>query len=504
MEQDEIAFLGQLLGRHRTNLRHLLVQATRHGGEALAPLYVANTIREERAAVARLKAQLRAAGIAVKDQFEDEQPSSAPLPAGDHGAGPATAGGVSLSGAGTQIVGDVRDSHITTIIGETPELRERRLAESLGVLRDELLRNLQALASQIDFTLLGVTGQPTLPRRPGETLQRFEDRARDEFGHEIAYFFSQYGQFALSSDVYASQRTNVAALAERDRLAVTRAYEALDEARKRVALYRDFLQELLRDRSNTSAFRQVQTELLRLQAANHLTSEWFEVLGNWLLLEPDDTALQIAQQALPPLLKGEPAQPLQRGVEGWHYAKQQRARLSSERVQGLEAELRQREAARAREAASAEQPAADVADALTKAALAYMEGDPAQSVRFLEEAARFPDIAADQRRYIDTSLAYLHDPDAFGGALGVYLTRVDAAGTAGQAGLQTGDVILRYNGEPVQEPQQLAALIARAPADAHVSLEIVRDNHRLTRSIRGGASLQAVGTTLVYLHAHAV
>jgi DNA polymerase III delta prime subunit len=73
LDQNAINQQLELLATYRRTLRHLLQQAAQFGGEVFAPPHTVNGIAEARAAVARIKGELRAAGVTVEDASEDEE-----------------------------------------------------------------------------------------------------------------------------------------------------------------------------------------------------------------------------------------------------------------------------------------------------------------------------------------------------------------------------------------------------------------------------------------------
>jgi hypothetical protein len=338
----------------------------------------------------------------------------------------------------------------------------------LAVIRDELRDNLGRLASQISHTCLNVPSGNPVPRRPGETSEQFEVRDRDWFAREVEYVFSMYQQFALDDAVLASQRTNLAQLDEALRSFVDDAYRAVREVENRLFLYRERLQKGLAGPTYDSGRRGTLARLYRRYTANRLSELWFQILQNWVMLEPDETDIAIVRLPLAQVLS-EPNElpllgiplgldemdklpPLQAGREGWRYAKQQRVRLNNEKM-ALDQEIARASALPVDSPADAENQATGFRDALGRASLAYCEGRAENAVAFLEQALRFPDVPEEERHFARTSLAFLRDPDAYDGALGAYLLEVDASGPAARAGLRKGDVILRYNGGLVTEPR---------------------------------------------------
>ena len=74
LDPDTITEQLTLLAAHRRTLAHLVQQAAQYGGEVFAPPQTANGIAEARANIARIKAVLRAGGVAVEDEPSDQAP----------------------------------------------------------------------------------------------------------------------------------------------------------------------------------------------------------------------------------------------------------------------------------------------------------------------------------------------------------------------------------------------------------------------------------------------
>jgi eukaryotic-like serine/threonine-protein kinase len=76
----EIAQQRELLATYRRTLAHLLQQAAQYGGVSFAPPQTANGITEARAQIAQIKTSLRAAGVEVEHELNDEAPATEPPP----------------------------------------------------------------------------------------------------------------------------------------------------------------------------------------------------------------------------------------------------------------------------------------------------------------------------------------------------------------------------------------------------------------------------------------
>lgn len=388
--------------------------------------------------------------------------------------------------------------------GEEVEARPSKASETVAVLREEVLRNLGLLASQITHTRLNVPGGNPVPRRPGETREQFDDRDRAWFTHEVESIFSLYQQFQLEEAVLASQRVNLASCDERTRALVTDAYAALAEARNCVWQYRQRLQRLAGRDLGEGQCREELARLYGQQAANALALQWFTALMNFLMLGPDEADVQITQGYLLQALGDHPPPPsLSPGREGWQYAARQRARLHEEKM-ALDLQEPRLTFRPSSSPADATNRATDFADALGRASLAFLEGRAENAVLFLQQALQFPDVPEEHRHYARTSLEFLQDADLFAGQMGAYLLDIEEGGTAGRAELNKGDVIIRYNGGDVSEPVALARLVSQAKEAPLVPVEVVRGGRRLTKYLKGGASLCARATALVHVEPIAV
>ena len=66
---------------------------------------------------------------------------------------------------------------------------------------------------------------------------------------------------------------------------------------------------------------------------------------------------------------------------------------------------------------------------------------------------------------------------------GVLVVRVVAGRAAAQAGIQVGDVLTTVGGEPIGEPLDLIAAVARVPAGEKLALEVVRQHKTETIAV---------------------
>jgi serine protease Do len=70
--------------------------------------------------------------------------------------------------------------------------------------------------------------------------------------------------------------------------------------------------------------------------------------------------------------------------------------------------------------------------------------------------------------------------------VGALVAAVDTGGPAARAGLQPGDVIVGYNGERIETPDELVDLVVRTKPGTNVAVEIARgtDRERLTMTVQ--------------------
>lgn len=78
--QDEIAHQQNMLSIYRRNLKHLVRQAGHFGSEDEAPVHIANSLKEARDNIQRIKGILRGWSVAVTDDPDDEPPGAQSQP----------------------------------------------------------------------------------------------------------------------------------------------------------------------------------------------------------------------------------------------------------------------------------------------------------------------------------------------------------------------------------------------------------------------------------------
>jgi S1-C subfamily serine protease len=71
-------------------------------------------------------------------------------------------------------------------------------------------------------------------------------------------------------------------------------------------------------------------------------------------------------------------------------------------------------------------------------------------------------------------------------ASGALVMQVDARSPAAQAGIERGDVVIRFDGKPVADQRALFFLAARAPIGTEVPVDVLRDGETLRLRVRIG------------------
>jgi serine protease Do len=69
---------------------------------------------------------------------------------------------------------------------------------------------------------------------------------------------------------------------------------------------------------------------------------------------------------------------------------------------------------------------------------------------------------------------------------GALVSSVSEGSPAAQAGIQTGDVIVEYDGKPIQDSSQLPIVVARTPVGRSVKTTVIRDKKRVPLTIKVG------------------
>ncbi|MBX3430298.1 MAG: trypsin-like peptidase domain-containing protein [Hyphomonadaceae bacterium] len=98
----------------------------------------------------------------------------------------------------------------------------------------------------------------------------------------------------------------------------------------------------------------------------------------------------------------------------------------------------------------------------------------------VEQIVRFGEI---RRGWLGVRLANMSraaaDRAGYDGSTGAVVTRITPNGPAARAGLRTGDVILRFNGQEVADSRALTRMVGEAAVGADAAIDIVRDGRRM-------------------------
>jgi len=85
---------------------------------------------------------------------------------------------------------------------------------------------------------------------------------------------------------------------------------------------------------------------------------------------------------------------------------------------------------------------------------------------------------------------------AYGATRGVFVDAVESGGPAAKAGLKAEDVILSYNGQPIQDGDDLVNRVAATPVGTEVPVEVLRDGKKLEFKVTVGERAEIFAQTL--------
>ncbi len=134
------------------------------------------------------------------------------------------------------------------------------------------------------------------------------------------------------------------------------------------------------------------------------------------------------------------------------------------------------------------------------AAMSYLESDGHASRYYFRKAIETKKLAPSQQRFARLSIDRIERPQEYSGSIGVMIVKLTENGNFAKAGLNVGDVILSLNGQAINEPLDIASVLAKM-SDAPVLLNILRDGEKVITKVQGGEPAGALVTQLIILNA---
>ncbi|MBP6690597.1 MAG: trypsin-like peptidase domain-containing protein [Hyphomonadaceae bacterium] len=98
----------------------------------------------------------------------------------------------------------------------------------------------------------------------------------------------------------------------------------------------------------------------------------------------------------------------------------------------------------------------------------------------VDQIVRFGEI---RRGWLGVRLANINraaaDRAGYDGSTGAVVTRITPNGPAARAGLRSGDIVLRFNGQEIADSRALTRMVGESEVGANVVVDIVRDGRRM-------------------------
>ncbi|MCG8329469.1 MAG: PDZ domain-containing protein [Chitinophagales bacterium] len=135
--------------------------------------------------------------------------------------------------------------------------------------------------------------------------------------------------------------------------------------------------------------------------------------------------------------------------------------------------------------------ASDVETLISLTFTAYIEGDQNAVEYYLEKLLENKDLNELQRKYAIWSLERVRHPDIFDGSLGIMIFKVHPGGIIEKAGLQAGDILSAVNGEVLQGPDEINALMSNKTKGQDHFLVYYRDGNRSEKGAPAGYPIGA-------------
>lgn len=131
--------------------------------------------------------------------------------------------------------------------------------------------------------------------------------------------------------------------------------------------------------------------------------------------------------------------------------------------------------------------------------MSYLESDGHASRAFFQKAIETKKLSPSQEKFAWLSINRIERPEKYAGSIGVMIVKLIANGNFERAGLHVGDVILSLNGQTINEPLDIASVLAKT-SDAPVLLNILRESGNVIVKVQSGEPAGALVTQLIILN----
>ena len=425
------------------------------------------------------------------------------------------------------VIGQSGSGDVT--IGDTTTSAKQRADSALPLVYSEILDNFNSLAVTVQTISNRIPVTFWDSRRPNETESAYQDRAKNEYKNyqqEIEQYLREL-QRRYSKNVYTSQQINLSYYPEKLQR-IKQVYDGFDETTNVLTGYTTGLQSLA-SLSITDIERAEGSRLLHAEKMVDLKIELLSTAAQFCLITEEQANIQLLNDALN--LAGINVS-LKEGKDCSKIALQMAGELSVEKAEiiskqnktpiasdireidkqindpylimlrksaGLPETLTNDEIKRLR-SKEINLDTQDPLELFKSASLSYLESDGRAAIEYYRAALEMGTLSEKQKVFAQLSLDRLENPDKYDGSLGLLVIELTPSGNFEESGLMPGDVIIAIDGITINEPYDVASLLAKSQSNRAI-VTIVRGDKRMMLSVKTHISAGSLVTQLVMLNA---